>query len=340
MTAIPLPVGRYWFRFVARDQIRLPDYPGSAWRGAFGHALKRTVCVTRQPVCKDCLLYRSCYFPYIFDTPPAEASVKMRKYDKAPHPYALDIQPSASILQPGQDYLLGVTLIGRGNDFLPYFIHALAQAGEGGIGAGHGRLALQSVEQCGIDPETRQVIYRPGEPLTALPVTTPVPSPIPRLLKLSFSTPLRFKTAGQLTRAAGFTFGSLFSNLLRRISMLSYFHASNDLELDFKGLVTEAKSVPILDHTLRWRDWIRYSKRQQETMKMGGLIGDIYLSGEDIEPYWPFLWLGHYVHAGTATTMGLGRYDISEMASLPSRTSAGKSSSIVTPINNPVLATQ
>jgi hypothetical protein len=51
----------------------LPDYSGAAWRGVFGHALKQLVCVTRERNCLDCLLYRSCVYPYIFEAPPDPA---------------------------------------------------------------------------------------------------------------------------------------------------------------------------------------------------------------------------------------------------------------------------
>jgi hypothetical protein len=62
---LPLPVARYRLTFRAVDDLRLPAYAGSAWRGAFGHALKRLVCVTREPACPPCLLYRSCAYPYV-----------------------------------------------------------------------------------------------------------------------------------------------------------------------------------------------------------------------------------------------------------------------------------
>lgn len=46
MPTLPvLPLARYRLTFA-----RLPAYAGSAWRGA-GHALKRLVCVTREPAC-------------------------------------------------------------------------------------------------------------------------------------------------------------------------------------------------------------------------------------------------------------------------------------------------
>jgi hypothetical protein len=48
---IRLPIGRFQARFTVASPVRLPPWPGSAWRGAFGHALKRALCVTRAPVC-------------------------------------------------------------------------------------------------------------------------------------------------------------------------------------------------------------------------------------------------------------------------------------------------
>ena len=75
-----LPIGRFRATFQSSESPRHAGFPGSAWRGALGHALKRTVCVTRQPRCADCLLYHSCVYSYFFDTPPAADSTKMRRY--------------------------------------------------------------------------------------------------------------------------------------------------------------------------------------------------------------------------------------------------------------------
>ena len=88
---IGLSVGRYRLRYARRAESRFPAFAGSAWRGAFGHALKRTVCVTRLRQCPDCLLYRSCVYPYIFETPPPLHAAKMRRYTAAPHPFVIEI---------------------------------------------------------------------------------------------------------------------------------------------------------------------------------------------------------------------------------------------------------
>jgi hypothetical protein len=55
-----LPLRRTRLVLVACGAGRFPAFPGSAWRGAFGHALKRTVCVMRLRPCAGCPLERSC----------------------------------------------------------------------------------------------------------------------------------------------------------------------------------------------------------------------------------------------------------------------------------------
>lgn len=121
-----LPIGRYGLEFQALDPIRLPDYAGSAWRGIFGRALKRLVCVTREPVCAECVLYRFCVYPYIFETPPDPTVGKLRKYTAAPHPFVLlPDMASRGMISPGALLRLEVTLFGHGNRYLPYIIHAL-----------------------------------------------------------------------------------------------------------------------------------------------------------------------------------------------------------------------
>jgi hypothetical protein len=124
-----LPVARYRLEFATAGQPRLPAYAGSAWRGALGHSLRRTVCVTRLPTCTGCLLVGSCAYPYVFETPPPPQAQKMRRYTAAPHPFVLEVPcPDGT----GEDlpYRLGLVLFGRGNQYLPYLVQALQQAGE------------------------------------------------------------------------------------------------------------------------------------------------------------------------------------------------------------------
>ncbi len=136
------------------------------------------------------------------------------------------------------------------------------------------------------------------------PATLSRPNP-PRFL-----TPLRLNADGRLVSQDRFRFHHLFSNLLRRISLLTVFHTDTPLETNFAELTQAARAVGLKSARLSWHDWTRFSSRQDTLVQMGGLVGEIELTGADLEPFWPYLWLGQWTHAGKGAVMGLGRYQI------------------------------
>lgn len=313
-----LPVGRYRARLRAVDTVRLPAYSGSAWRGAFGHALKRLVCVTRLDECKGCLLYRSCPYSYVFETPPPLAADRMRTYPAAPHPFVLDLLEHPEIVEAGECYRLGFTLFGRGNAQLAYFVAALERAARAGIGPGRGRLALDAVEQEREPGSGRwHDIYLPGAPLDPLAPACPEPGAPPTAgVRVVLETPLRLKAESEPARPSAFRFGTFYSHLLRRVSMLAYFHTGEALEMDFAAAVREARAVPLAGAKLAWHDMQRHSARQNRQVPLGGLTGSFELAPQELAPFWLMLWLGRFTHVGAATSMGLGAYRL-EPAGLP-----------------------
>jgi hypothetical protein len=104
--------------------------------------------------------------------------------------------------------------------------------------------------------------------------------------------------------------------LLRRISLITYFHTDTPLETDFAALTKQARLHNFSAQQLKWYDWTRYSSRQQTEMNMGGLIGSLQLDMQGLEPFWPYLWLGQWTHLGKGTSMGMGAYSI-KPTSLP-----------------------
>lgn len=304
MHPIPvLPIGRYRATFASEAAPCFSDFPGNAWRGALGHALKRSVCVTRQPECKTCLLYRSCLYPYFWDTPPHVGAEKMRKYENAPHPFVLETDEAAPLN-------LDFTLLGQANRHLPVFIHALTQAAAGPRGVSGNVLELLAVEQAAsIEGDDRRGIFTHGQPLAALPVRAPEIPPVPAACTLEILTPLRVKREGRHVGSRDFAFADLFGNLLRRISMLTYFHTETPLETDFRALKEAARQVAAKTD-LEWLEHTRYSKRQESAMQMGGVVGRLSVEETDLALFWPYLWLGQFTHAGSGATMGLGRYRV------------------------------
>lgn len=307
------PCQRYRLHLRAQTPIQLPAYAGSAWRGALGHALKRTLCVTREPRCDACLLYRSCVYPYVFETPPPADATKLRKYPAAPHPFV--VEPWPDCRQVARDAVFGVdlVLIGRGQTQLPYFIEALRRAGETGVGSGSGRYVIESVAEESVAKERVAAwveIWRPGAllaPAAAAPCAMPAPA---GRVRIELLTPLRMRRDNDLIIPDRLRFRDFFSTLLRRVSLLSYFHTDTPLETDFRALVAASDAIAWQAADLRWRDWTRYSSRQDTLMQMGGLVGTLTLPAAGLEPFWPYLWLGQWTHLGKAAAMGLGRYRI------------------------------
>ena len=313
-TAIPtIPVKRYRFFFDSPINIRLPEYPGSAWRGAFGHALKKTVCVVRSTPCPQCLLKSACAYSYIFETPPPANSEKMRKYTAAPHPFVLQFPKATEANQ--QTYLVDLILYGHGQRFFPYIVHAMQNAGLDGIGGQRQAFVLQKITDIS-PPAEGSLIYEKGELLPQALAATPEIAAMPPQIEICFSTPLRLKHEDKNLTKHDFNFGAFFGALLRRISMLSYFHTDTPLDIDFAALSAKAKTVQFSQQALHWYDWTRYSSRQQTEMQMGGLLGAVILDMQGLEAFWPYLWLGQWTHVGKGATMGMGAYTISA-ASLP-----------------------
>ena len=307
-----IPINIYRFCFKTDSLPRLPDFPGSAWRGAFGHALKKTVCVVRNQACNQCLLKNACAYSIVFETPPPTNTEKMRKYTAAPHPFVLQFPVIAG--QASTSYSLDVILFGHGQRYFPYIVHAFKQAGQHGIGGRQQVFNLVQVDEINQRGEA-ETIFDNGELNPLKPPEKIVIPVMPQHIKINFNTQLRLKQDNKNLGAPGFNFGTFFTILLRRISMISYFYTESPLETDFAALTAKARTVQFSSQQLDWYDWTRYSSRQQTEIIMGGVMGFVELSMQDLEDFWPYLWLGQWTHLGKGTSMGMGAYQI-EMTSL------------------------
>ncbi|MDI6890352.1 MAG: CRISPR system precrRNA processing endoribonuclease RAMP protein Cas6 [Thermodesulfovibrionales bacterium] len=317
MAGYPIKYKQFLFRLTAEDPIILPAYKGSTIRGGFGYAFKRVVCAIKDKECPDCLLKEKCVYSYVFETPPPSDTKIMRKYKTAPHPFVIEPPTERRRgYKPGDEINFGLILIGKAIDYLPYFIYTFDELGRIGIGKGKAKFELRDVSCEG------KAIYD-SKSKTLKPLKTSSLSLTPHLslrgkaeaiselgeaISLSFLTPTRIIYDGHLT--LDLEFHILIRNLLRRLSLLSYFHCNGDpSEWDFKGIIERAKEVKVSKKDLKWYDWERYSTRQDARMKMGGLIGKIIFEG-DIEPFMQLIKAGEVLHVGKGTAFGLGKYEI------------------------------
>jgi len=279
---------------------------GSAWRGAFGHALRQMVCVTKQRECTGCSVLRSCLYTYIFESTPPEETEKMRRYRSVPHPYALSLPDSAP-----SPFVLNLTLFGHSNEFLPHVLHAFSRAGVGGVGSRQTVYTLLRVlQKSSLEQDEWVPIMEGNAPPRPLPPKNGMIPPCYDRVVVRLLSPLRLMVDSHLVSPRTFSFASFFMPLLRRLSMLAYFHGGQELSADFAGLAAQARKVAITRSAIEWEEGVRYSSRQKTPMNMGGIMGEFELSGVDLLPFWPFLWNGQWTQNGKLTTMGLGCYRI------------------------------
>jgi hypothetical protein len=64
-----IPYLQLRFKLSAQKEAHLPRFKGSLLRGAFGHALRRMVCVMGPgELCENCMLRSQCIFARLFET--------------------------------------------------------------------------------------------------------------------------------------------------------------------------------------------------------------------------------------------------------------------------------
>ena len=105
---------------------------------------------------------------------------------------------------------VGLVLVGRALDYLPYFIYAFEEMGQRGLGAGRGKAALQRVIALGPEPSDDRCIYQTGtgqlESDYPVGVGAPDTEAVGTRLRLRMHTPLRLKNEGRYTRRLTFPY--------------------------------------------------------------------------------------------------------------------------------------
>ncbi|MFN3395994.1 MAG: hypothetical protein ACK4Z9_04280, partial [Thermodesulfovibrionales bacterium] len=100
-----IPYQKFTLTIEAIEELHLPYYKGSTFRGGFGNMFRRIVCALKRQDCTDCMLKSRCIYAYVFETPPSDEAdiMNMHKYEKVPHPFVIEppLNP-VSIISTGE----------------------------------------------------------------------------------------------------------------------------------------------------------------------------------------------------------------------------------------------
>ncbi|WP_197456484.1 CRISPR system precrRNA processing endoribonuclease RAMP protein Cas6 [Ferrovum myxofaciens] len=287
--------------------MNLPEYAGSALRGAFGHALRGLACVTRSKTCQGCMLAASCTYTAIFE--PQKPEGKTFAISTPPVPYIIEPpQWGERRYETGNSFEFHFTLIGHSTRHMGIIILAWQRALMRGIGAGDGTASLEAIHHC--VPEGEIMIWNGGAIRGHDHSISLLDEPMASPLSLEFLTPLRLQENGHALPPSRIAARPLLMALVRRASLLAEYYANGPLftSEEFTRLAEVAQKIDV-KKDLRWRDWTRHSLRQKRTMQLGGAIGYITLHG-DVFPFRDALRLGEWLHVGKEASFGLGQYRI------------------------------
>ncbi|MDL1970751.1 MAG: CRISPR system precrRNA processing endoribonuclease RAMP protein Cas6 [Candidatus Desulfofervidaceae bacterium] len=301
-----LSVHRYEVKIKALTPFSIPYFPGSMLRGAFGVALKRTVCLNRKQACTDCLLRKTCVYRFLFET-----EIEISRITNPPHPLILyPLSLGSKKMRRGGVYHFGFTLFGHAVEYLPYVIYAIMQMGRLGMGKGKGKFELIEIKKF-ISLKRKRIIFTQKNGQLASFDTCLNTREILRkdchknTLILETITPLRFKIKGKLTDKISLK--DILLSVTRRLKVLSQLYGSGKIDLlqnlDLDDMLKEVKT----ETRFQWVDFKRFSKRQNTHMRLGGVMGKMTITG-NLSPLYPLLKLGEYIHIGKNTAFGLGRY--------------------------------
>lgn len=311
----PMRFGKYHFKCRFVDPAFLPPYKGSTFRGVFGHALKRIVCVLKTQSCPQCPLKQSCLYTQVFESA-LEGNSYSEKTLTSVSPYV--IQPPLDTKEgylAGEDFDFDLLLFGPVNEKFAHFLYSFIEIGKCGIGSKRwetsGCFEVVSVHEGEhlIYSEGSQVVNRSslGQDIICSCDEFVETKCLSNKLTITLRTPLRIKSDNRLQEKL--PFHVLMRAVLRRISSLWASHAGGEPILPYKELIARAADIQVYEDNLHWFDWARYSSRQDSKMLMGGLIGSISYEGQ-VEPYFSLLKLASMFNIGKQTSFGLGQYTV------------------------------
>lgn len=306
------------FDIVARDNVALGGYnAGQRLRDALASVMRRAVCPEtgrrgrpspeHAAVCPVCWLLAA-------ETDPGQVR---RAYAVVPPREQVDV------LETGERTAFGLTLFGDGFQYLPYFVLAVNEVGQVGVGPGRGRFDLDAIWAG--NPLTGNVepVLQPGDDLVRVPqeqVTWSAVVAVARSLgdvlarrgelQLRFLSPTRLVYDEGLVKTADF--GVFFRRLLERIDSLRYQFAGEDRRADgeVEHLYQLADRVRTVADDTQWMEVSSWSGRQRRKQWLSGIVGTATYRAREWADLLPWLVLGQATQVGKLAVKGNGVFEV------------------------------
>jgi hypothetical protein len=318
ITFPPLSVLRARLTYRLLQDTTLPPYKGALLRGGFGYAFQRASCA---PGCwghaERCSAAMLCPYRWIFETPHPEGVPHFHDLQDVPRPFVIEPPLDHKRQYAAGDALeFGLVLVGRGIDYLPYFLFGFERLGEAGLGRDLAKARLEQAEALESLRPLGLPIYQDGYAVPAddLPLLNLAELParaeaLPADLRIELRTPLRVKSRGAFIEQLDL--GAIVQASCWRVGALAVFHGPGPWRPDHRPLVEAARAVRVERADVRWVDWERTSTRggERRQMKLGGIIGTAVLREVPVAVRAALL-AASMLHVGKAAVFGHGWVEV------------------------------
>ncbi|MCX8042630.1 MAG: CRISPR system precrRNA processing endoribonuclease RAMP protein Cas6 [Desulfobacterota bacterium] len=269
------------------------------WRDRIEWQFKKIACITIKRQCNLCAVRKGCIVAFLF-TPEFWFEGKLQHpLGSLPLPW-VPRYPADSV---SPDFLLEITLVGKkAIGLLPYWFVAVDRLGK----TKKPQFAVQSVSSQ--TEEGERLLYdAAGSSLYTDPgFTVPKTFSGVKRIRLDIQTPMRlFERKRPLLNPS---FGHIVMSIARRAETLALCYGEEPVSID--GCWREADQSIITTAALHWQEQVAFSKRQKETVSLGGLMGSLEFEG-NMEPFGELLGMGELIGVGKGTALGLGRFALS-----------------------------
>lgn len=284
------------FKIVFNEDSKLNYNKTSAIRGIIGQELISRHCINNKQ-CTECLFNYNC-LPFNFFNMKLRHALEFLPSDRTP-PYIIICDNNKNLIMKGEELQFSIIFFSNSISMIPEVIRSIAYAGSD-LGLYNKTFDLKEV--CN---DRNEHIFKDNKLNINKIKYRYINQYIDNRLNISDNvsliqivSPIRFKKDGKF--ANDITSEDLINLLVRRIATLNALEGNN---ID----ITNNYQIKIIDKELFWKEKERYSNRQKNKMKLGGLVGNITIEVNDILTK-KLLIAGELVHIGKSTAFGLGDY--------------------------------
>ncbi len=306
---------KYTFNLKFEKGIAFRSPASFIFRNNIGFQLKKLTCILRSARCGSCILDKTCIYSSIFETPIDKNNEIIKGRDRGSHPYL--VYSDAATGLKTERINIDIVLIGTAVNYFPYILLAMINIGKSGILTGRIHFSIENVSCQGESILTKENDYCKN----VIPLIWNWNGASAKKnkkgnineIELAFLSPLRIRHNGRYV--SDLTYKDILYGAARRIDILDNFFgdggsANHDPLADLPGFIEEASNGKEFSADLKWTDYSRYSARQKQSMRMGGLMGKAVVKGAFSSWELAFLEAAELFHIGKNASFGLGKVQV------------------------------